>query len=95
MAKLNKLKKFADLLPAYAECNVTNTDFMISESIRWAFPNGYGASVVSHNINHGGAPEFAVYRHGALCYDTDITSDVIPFATVAEVALHLARIRGF
>jgi hypothetical protein len=95
MAKLNKLKKFADLLPEYAERNVTDMGFQISESIRWTFPNGYGASVVSHSMNHGGAPEFAVLFNNALYYDTDVTSDVIPYATVPEVALHLARIRGF
>ena len=38
------------------------------------FTNGYGISAVRMN----GAWEVAVLKDGSLCYDTHITSDVIP-----------------
>ena len=45
------------------------------------FANGYGISAIRMN----GAWEIAVLRDGSLCYDTPITSDVIPGLTWEEV----------
>ena len=60
------------------------------------FPNGYGASVV------GGAPglygdgthlfEVAVLKHGQVCYDTPITTDVMGYQTEEEVTDILRQI---
>ena len=93
--KLNKLKKFAELLPEYIN-NVqseTRPSLGSVETIEWKFPNKYGASLACHNItNH--EPEFAVLYEDCVCYDSGITRDVIGYATVSDVALYLARIRG-
>jgi hypothetical protein len=45
------------------------------------FANGYGISAIRMN----GAWEIAVLKDGSLCYDTHITSDVIPGLTWEEV----------
>jgi len=99
MANLIRLKNYAELLPEYVEQTVSHCHDsgagVTRELIRWEFPNGYGASLSCHDGAYGYEPEFGVLRHGDLCYDTDITSDVIPFITVSDVALYLARIRGF
>jgi hypothetical protein len=64
----------------------------------YKFDNGYGASVVCHEgsyggRDHGGLWEVAVLdRKGELCYATPITSDVIGYLTMREVADLLDRI---
>ena len=96
--QLSKLKIYSKLLPEYSTISVTpqreGFEPTAREKIVWEFPNGYGASLVCHPYSYGGEPEFAVRRNGSLCYDTEITSDVITFVTVPEVATYLARIRG-
>ena len=47
---------------------------------RYVLPNGYGASVVSHQHSYGGRNglwELAVLLDGRLHYDSPITDDVI------------------
>jgi hypothetical protein len=60
------------------------------------FQNGYGASVVKHNGSYGGKKglwELAVLdADGGLCYDTDITDDVIGHLNDPEVDQLLDRI---
>ena len=93
--KLNKLKKFAELLPEYINNvqNETRPSLGPVETIEWKFPNKYGASLACHNMtNH--EPEFAVLYEDCVCYDSGITRDVIGYATVSDVALYLARLRG-
>jgi len=62
----------------------------------FTFPNGYGASVVSHQYTYGGKEglfEVAVLdRHGDLTYTTPITSDVLGFLSFAEVGETLEAI---
>jgi len=58
---------------------------------RYTFRNGYGASVVTD----GGKRdlwELAVLKDGGLCYDTDITNDVIGRLNDPEVDQLLERI---
>ena len=59
------------------------------------FPNGYGASVIRHKGSYGykkGFGELAVLRAGQLCYDTDITDDVIGNLNDPEVDNILGKI---
>ena len=92
--KFNKLEKYLDLLPEFIEHKDSRVDEGRGEfeQIRWGFPNSYGASLVNHNGSYG--DELAVLHHGAVCSDTPVTSDVIGWTNVSEVALYLAKVRG-
>jgi hypothetical protein len=63
------------------------------------FKNGYGASVVKHEGSYGGKSglwELAVLdAEGSLCYDTEITSDVIGHLNDPEVDQLLGRIADY
>ena len=55
---------------------------------RVVYPNGYGASIVKHYGSYGHDDdlwEVGVLRDDTLCYDTDITDDVLGYLTEAEV----------
>lgn len=59
------------------------------------YGNGYGASVICHDGSYGGKKglfEVAVLHHGALCYDTPITDDVIGHLDFKDVAKILKQI---
>lgn len=63
------------------------------------FPNGYGASIVKHSFSYGGRKglwELAVIKGTAeswdICYDTDITSDVLGYLSEEEVNSTLENI---
>lgn len=62
----------------------------------YAFPNGYGASVVKHSGSYGGPQdkwEVAVLDgDGELCYNTNITEDVIGHLNDPEVDSILLQI---
>jgi hypothetical protein len=61
----------------------------------YSFPNGYGASVVKHSYSYGGKDnkwELAVLKDGDLCYNTDITSDVLGYLNDPEVDSYLRQI---
>lgn len=61
----------------------------------YKFPNGYGASVIRHKGSYGyqkGLWELAVLFGGELCYDTEITDDVIGHLNDPEVDQLLRRI---
>ena len=64
----------------------------------YEFENGYGASVVSHDVSYGGDRglyEIAVLdSNGDLCYDTPITDDVVGYAGVQTVYETLDRIKS-
>ena len=64
----------------------------------YEFENGYGASVVSHDVSYGGKMglyEIAVLdSKGDLCYDTPITDDVVGYAGVQTVYETLDRIKS-
>lgn len=61
----------------------------------YAFHNGYGASVIMHDGSYGGKRglwELAVLKGDDLCYNTEITSDVIGHLNDPEVDRLLERI---
>lgn len=63
----------------------------------YKFDNGYGASVVCNSGSYGGKDglfEVAVLKGDAICYDTDITGDVIGWCGFAEVAEILERVKN-
>ena len=64
----------------------------------YEFENGYGASVVKHDVSYGGKMglyEIAVLdSKGDLCYDTPITDDVVGYAGVQTVYETLDRIKS-
>ena len=62
----------------------------------YKFPNGYGASVIRHKGSYGyskGLWELAVLNEGELCYDTEITDDVLGHLNDPEVDRYLRRIQ--
>lgn len=67
----------------------------------YKFPNGYGASVVKHKFSYGGKDgkwELAVINNITdegfdLCYDTEITDDVIGHLNDPDVDRLLYMIR--
>jgi hypothetical protein len=59
------------------------------------FNNEYGASIIQGDNSYGGKNglyELAVLLNDKLCYDTEITSDVLGFLTEAEVTTYLMQI---
>ena len=65
------------------------------------FDNGYGASIVCHDMSYGGpfvegesnVYELAVLHNGHLCYDTPITDDVLGWLTIEEINETLKKIK--
>jgi len=72
----------------------TRNDPMLGTQDVYAFDNGYGASVIRGRYSYGGPKlfELAVLKNDNLCYDTEITNDVIGHLTRAEVQKLLAQI---
>lgn len=61
------------------------------------FPNGYGASIVSHEWSYGGKDglfEVAVLRDGDIVYDTPITDDTVGWCDFDRVAELLQQIKA-
>lgn len=61
------------------------------------FPNGYGASVISHPNSYGGNQglfEVAVLRGDDIVYDTPITEDTVGFCEFENVAEVLEKIKN-
>ena len=63
------------------------------QRIRIMFPNGYGASIIKGDGSYG--TELAVITSEGLCYDTDITDDVIGnIENLEELNGYLERIKA-
>lgn len=60
--------------------------------IIFSFPNGYGASLVNHFGSYGN--EMAVLKGGDICYDTEITDDVLGYLEPYEIIEHLNKIKN-
>ena len=61
----------------------------------YKFPNGYGASVVKHQVSYVGKSqlwELAVLKGEDLCYTTPLTSDVLGWLTDEDVQRALKEI---
>lgn len=59
------------------------------------FPNGYGASIIRGAGSYGGDKglwELAVTKNGNLCYDTEITDDVLGCLEEDEVLETMEKI---
>lgn len=62
-----------------------------------AFPNGYTASIISHEYSYGGKEglfEVAVIHGDEIVYDTPVTTDVEGFLTFENVADVLKQIEA-
>ena len=89
MKKLNVSFEPADVEPILGGVGYT-----------FKFDNGYGASVICHMGSYGGKDglwELAVLKKDEddeydLCYDTEITKDVIGHLSDADVDYYLQRI---
>lgn len=64
------------------------------------FPNGYGVSVIKHQYSYGGNRglwEIAVLKgtedNWEMCYDTDITDDVLGYQTDQDVTDVMRRVQ--
>lgn len=58
----------------------------------YAFPNGYGASVIRGGSMAYGGLELAVLKGGSLCYDTPITDDVLGYLSESDIPDLLSKI---
>lgn len=61
------------------------------------FPNGYGASIIQGPYAYGGDKgfyELAVLKNEEICYDTDITSDVLGWLKPDDVDELLGQIEA-
>ena len=65
--------------------------YLNGERVRLQFTNGYGASVIHHDVSYG--LELAVLYKNNLCYSTDITHDVIGHLNQEELEMYLGRIK--
>jgi hypothetical protein len=84
-------------------CAEINNGCCTNDGIQYVFrfDNNYGASVVKHGISYGHEEdlwELAVLRLCTdgkyhLCYDTEITDDVIGHLTDEEVRTYLGKIK--
>lgn len=65
------------------------------------FDNGYGVSVVKHDGSYGGKQglyELAVLKEGDICYETEITNDVIGYLTpesVTEIMIKVQELKNY
>ena len=63
----------------------------------YAFPNGYGASVIKTDYSYGGKNglwEIAVLKDEEICYTSDITDDVIGHLSWDNVEDYLLEIKS-
>jgi hypothetical protein len=97
------MKKFKDLEftnhimhNAEAQKILKYEDSNIPKLARLIFDNGYGVSVVSGWCAHADKTlpyEVAVLKDYSLCYDTDITNDVIGYCNKEKVSEIMKKIQ--
>ena len=84
------MKEFKDL-------EFIDKDIVVpSQMAKLEFDNGYGVSVITGYGAYGStnAPyELAVLKDGSLCYDTEITNDVIGYLTPDDVTDYMKQVQ--
>jgi hypothetical protein len=73
-----------------------NETFPVGVRGRIYFDNGYGASIVLHNMSYGhedGLFELGILKDNKLNYDTRITSNVLGHLSLAQVEKTLQEIK--
>ena len=82
-----------DLMAITKDAKFTDHSNSHMQRIRIMFPNGYGASIIKGDGSYG--VELAVITDEGLCYDTDITDDVIGnIENLEELNGYLERIKA-
>ena len=84
------MKTFNDLVFGQHSC----IDFLMQAKLQ--FENGYGVSVLFGGIAYSNGIdtyEVAVLKDGSLCYDTEITNDVIGYIEKEEVTNVMIRVQ--
>ena len=82
-----------DLMAVTKDAKFTNHSDSRMQRIRIMFPNGYGASIIKGDGSYG--TELAVITAEGLCYDTEITDDVIGnIENLEELNGYLERIKA-
>lgn len=67
-------------------------NYLSGGQIVFNFPNGYGASLINHAGSYGN--EIAVLKNNDLCYDTEITGDVLGHLKQHEIIEVLHKIKN-
>ena len=82
-----------DLMAITKDAKITDHSNSYMQRIRVMFPNGYGASIIKGDGSYG--TELAVITAEGLCYDTEITDDVIGnIENLEELNGYLERIKA-
>ena len=83
------MKKFKDL-------EFKDKKYMDGQAAALEFNNGYGVSVICGAGAYGNNAkpyELAILKNGSLCYDTEITSDVIKYLTSDDVTKYMKQVQ--
>ena len=82
-----------ELMAITKDAEFTDHSNSYMQRIRIMFPNGYGASIIKGDGSYG--TELAVITAEGLCYDTEITDDVIGnIENLEELNGYLERIKA-
>lgn len=69
---------------------------IIGRRAELSFRNGYGVSVIYYGTYarcDDNTYELAVLLHGEICYDTEITSDVLEYITEEEISKVMLKLQ--
>ena len=82
-----------ELMAITKDAKITDHSNSYMQRIRIMFTNGYGASIIKGDGSYG--TELAVITSEGLCYDTNITDDVIGnIENLEELNGYLERIKA-
>ena len=83
-------------MKTFKDLEFTDKDYIDGQRAVLEFDNGYGISVITGYGAYGStdAPyEIAVLKDGVICYDTEITSDVVGYLTPDKVTKIMIKIQ--
>lgn len=96
---MTNIKTFKDLVfkpHPYADRDSGFGSF--GEASKLDFPNGYGVSVITGGTGTYASKkrpyELAVLRDNLLCYDTDITNNVVGHCNEAAITILMAKVQA-